>query len=538
MVNYGETLRGVADDLQYRFMIRRRFCWILVSALLAQAVAPAGGAELDQTTRSTVNLLRSCMSARKDGEHLRMVRALRQLGDPELQPFFKNLVYGNDEILRAHGLLGLAECSPEKRIDTLRLTTSEVPALQRRVISFAMDEDLLGQDQAEQLMHSRGLDPTVRVVAASFLLMNGEVPDVDFLRESMSSDNIGLAGLSAMLLLQLGDDEALIRLKQLGLPQPADEQEDQRVAQRRARAQRQLRDRVRAQLLRTAFQSKFDRVASWALQISVEEEADDVLKRLGLLVALRFGAPEAVDVWRQQYEAASRRVDRVRIALVALNASHWIDPDVFDPLIGSDDRILHLAGKAGAAVASGKNIVEAVLEAIELNNEQINNWALDYAVELASDENAQAILLGLILAFEGDPLGQAQRLRHSIDATTAMSNEHPQAARTLLRPLLADASTDTKLVRGILIGLVKSDASDPYPILDGLVPFDDSRAANLVLLITAKHGHDLTDSQLRDLALLVRGGGRMSRHFRIQAAWAYLKRTGNTGVALAKALSP
>jgi len=510
----------------------------MVSATLAQAVIQAKAAELDKTTRSAVNLLRSSMSARKDRQHLDMVRALRQLDDPELQPFFSKLVDGDDQILRGHGLLGLAECSPEKRIDTLRLTMFEVPALQRRVISFAMDEDLLGHDQAEQLMNSHGLDPTVRAVAASFLLMNGKIPDADFLRESMSSDNIALAGLSAMLLLQLGDDTVLAQLKQLGRLQTAVEQTDQRAIQRRARSQGQLRDRVRAQLLRTAFQSEFHRVASWAMLISAEDEADAVLQRLALLVALRFGAPEAVDVWRKQFKSASQRVVRVKIAMVALNAAHWLEPHNFNLLIGSDDRMLHLIGKAAAAVASGKNIVGSVLKAIELNNEQINNWAMDYAVKLASDQDAQAILLGLILAFEGDQLGKAQRLSHAIDATTAMSNDHPDAARVLLRPLLAEANTDRQLVRGILIGLIKSDALDSYPIIDGLTPFKDTRAANLAMLITAKHGHDLTDHQLHDLALLVRGGGKLQRHFRIQAAWAYLKQTGKTRLALAEALGP
>jgi len=44
--------------------------------------------------------------------------------------------------------------------------------------------------------------------------------------------------------------------------------------------------------------------------------------------------------------------------------------------------------------------------------------------------------------------------------------------------------------------------------------------------------------QLDDLSLLTRGAGRLEDSLRIQAAWTYLKRTGLTQQALAKALGP
>ncbi len=482
-------------------------------------VGPAGGAELDETTRSAVLLLKQCMRFSKSDTRMTILRAVRRLRDPDLAPLFSSLVESGDFRLQVHGLLGLAECSQDKAIDLVRLTELESQFVQREAISVAMDQDLLTLDQARQLMSWPGLDPSVRIVVATFMLRQGAEPDRAFLTEALGSDKIGREKLAALLLLQMGDDGALKSLIQLN------------------RSDHEHRDELCQHLLRTAFKSEFDRVGPWAMDVTEIDAAEDVVRRTGLLVALRFRANGADALWLQQYRGTEDPIARTRLALVALNASYWISPDLFKPLSRSNDALISAIGKLGAAAASREGVTEAVEIALKLNNPQINAWVLDYVKELATDAEAAAILPSVIQAYYGPPERMQLRLQHAITATTRLTDRFPEAAASFILPMLDDAETDANLMRGMLIGLTQCRDVDPYAMIAELPAFADPQANRIVLLIKAIGGHEMTESELDELALMIRGGGRLAGQIRVQAAWAYLKRTDQTRLALAEALS-
>ena len=492
--------------------------WTLAFAVLVSTCPPTGAAPLDETSRAAVYLLRSSMKVQRSNRHLRMLRAIRELGDPQLAPFFSRLIDERDDSLRIHGILGLAECSDKKQLDLVRLTEYEKPILIRKTVGWAMDLDLVTLDQARQLMDWPGLDASVKLVVTTHLVRHEQPVDKSFLREAMQSEKLGRSTTAAMLLVQLGQDDAMETLNKLNA------------------SDHPMRDRLRGELLRTAFAGKFDRMGPWALTVYGDETANPSLRQRALVVALRFGAPGAAPTWRQQYQSASVHLQKIKSAMVALNASYWVAPSLFDPLIDSDDEMLHQIGKTGAAVALRQGVVDAVLDILDMNHLQVNNWALDYAKELATPGDAQTILLGLILAFDGPKERVAHRLQRAVAATTLLADRYSESAGKLLQPILLDSQTKTPLIRGMLTGLLQCRQSDPYPVIDGLTTLGDPQSDNLMLLITAKFEHPLTDAQLRDLALLVRGGGHFPRHMRVQAAWAYLKLTGQTRPVLAQVL--
>jgi hypothetical protein len=51
-------------------------------------------------------------------------------------------------------------------------------------------------------------------------------------------------------------------------------------------------------------------------------------------------------------------------------------------------------------------------------------------------------------------------------------------------------------------------------------------------LLDAKHSPALSDDELKQLGLVVSGGGRVSDVLQIQAAWLYLKHTNQVQAAL------
>ena len=75
-----------------------------------------------------------------------------------------------------------------------------------------------------------------------------------------------------------------------------------------------------------------------------------------------------------------------------------------------------------------------------------------------------------------------------------------------------------------------------HRLIDGVDAWDSDTAAALALLLRAKHGAQLSDEQLRQLALIVRGGAGLQDPLRVQAAWVYLKRTNQDQAVVAELL--
>ncbi|MCF6199860.1 MAG: MMPL family transporter [Hyphomicrobiaceae bacterium] len=173
--------------------------------------------------------------------------------------------------------------------------------------------------------------------------------------------------------------------------------------------------------------------------------------------------------------------------------------------------------------------IAIVVALIALQHPIANRWALSYARKEANDENALLILLGLIDAYErgGNPRGQTQRLDNAVNASQILFERSPDMAANLLRPILSNPKTNALLRQGILLGLIRSQTSGADAIMEGLPAFDHPDTQALRLLLILRGQPILTDSQQRDLELVVRGGGSIEDSLRAQAAWAYLKRAGH-----------
>ena len=150
--------------------------WLLLGLTTTLLPAAASAALKDETTESAVLLLRRSMELDQDGHYLVLLRALRQLGDPLLEPFFSELFQSDHSTLKVHGLLGLAECSPDRKIPLVRLASIESPSVQAEAISAAMDSELLSDEQAKEIYNWPGLDNAVKVIVAAPLIKAPSAP--------------------------------------------------------------------------------------------------------------------------------------------------------------------------------------------------------------------------------------------------------------------------------------------------------------------------------------------------------------------------
>lgn len=495
--------------------------FLMVLAALPAAAQSKKTAALDEAGQSSVYVLREAVEVRPDGSHVRLLRALRHLRDPSLTPLFSHLADRGQAVLKIHGILGLAEINGG-RLDLQRVAQVEGAKVQAELLTGAMDSDLLHDEDAQAMLAWSGLEPSVKVILATRLLEHGKFNDTALLHEALKSDSVGRKAMAALLLHQMGDAAGARALNE------ADAAENG-----------QQRELVRQAVLQTALRHKFNSVATYAYTVAADPAASQRLHLLALRAAMRFGEPHAIAMWRERYESAESVAAKTRLALLALRLSPWMDASLFDPLIRDVDPMVAQIGKAGRAVATkDPRLTAEVVSLILMHHPLANEWALDYAAEVASPEDAQLILLALVRAFEKGPVeSKAQRLDHAVTATQVLFEEHPDVATKVLQPILADPKSDRMLVQAILLGLVRSKA-DASGVVAGLPPLLDPDAESLVLLIRARSGVELNAAAMRDLSVLARGGGALQETLRVQAAWAYLKRTGQAEAALRQVLNP
>jgi hypothetical protein len=249
---------------------------------------------------------------------------------------------------------------------------------------------------------------------------------------------------------------------------------------------------------------------------------------------MRLGDARASALWRQRYESTTDPADRIRLALLALRLAPWVEPALFDLPSASDDPLVAAMGRAGGAIAAGDpRRAEHIVPLLLLHHPPVNEWALDYARETATPQDAQIILLGMIRAYDQGPQKtRVQRLDHVIDASLLLFEEHPEVAAQLLVPLLQSDQTSELLKQGVLLGLVRSQA-DATAVVQALPELTDIDTQSLALLLKARTNLPLSPPEMRDLELLVRGGGKLQDTLRMQAGWVYLTRTGQADAALA-----
>lgn len=467
---------------------------------------------------SAISLLRSCLKVQGDRRHHRLLVALRDMADPSLGPLFDALAQRSHPELKIHGLLGLAEIDPARRVDLTRVVSLEDRVTQTELISIAMDQGLLSDGQIRQMLQSPGVDLGIKIVLATRLVGKGEFKDRDLLLEAAESDVLGRRSLAALLLLQLGEIAALEPLRMLDTSVDPN------------------RDQIRKLLLNTAIKFNYDKVAPWAAGICTEPSLNRNEHMLALRAALRFGAPQAQQIWRASFDSATDAAHRTRLALLALSLSPHVEPSLFDPLFAVDDRLIQQVGATGRAIASKTRPAEAIAQLIAMQHAITQQWALRYAREFASDEEARQILLDLMVIKQASQRDIVRMVSLAAAATVALLDLDPDQARALLRSKLADPNTELVLVQAMLHGLVRARIPDPWRVVEGLEPFSHPKARILSLLLLAKHERPLNPQQKKALARLVRGGGGLSNHLRIQAAWAYLKQTNQVDRALTAVL--
>lgn len=493
--------------------------WAVLAACAA-AIGPPSWADESRAVGASERLLSEAVEVDRRGRFNLLLRALRHLRDPALAPLYEALTLRVEPALQVHGLLGLAELSPDGRVDLARVATIEEPAVQAELITAALDADLIAPSDYPTILSWDDLNDGVRLLLYARMLEHGEPVSVDDVAPLLDGPRLGRRGLAALLLTQLGDDRGPQALMAL----------DASTARNR--------DAVRAMLLETAMRHGLGRVRQWAYAVATEPEGRASLSLLGLRAALRLGEPRAVELWSRRFaSAADDPAERVRLALVLVQMAPYLPGEVFDTMRAADDPLVSRLGRAGDAIAEGEaTTADELVALVEIGHPVANQWAVGFAQGGRLDATTAAMtLMAVVRSFESgtDRRLMSRWLDQSVEATRALVDVVPGAAAGLLRPVLEHPATSVPLQQAVLLGLVRSQRPEAASVIDGLEAPNDAVARGLWLLLRARGDGPITATELADLATLVAGGADLDPSLRAQAAWTYLQRTGRTDATLA-----
>ncbi len=477
----------------------------------------ASVARADEATDHAIWQLQKAMLVHRNGDHNLLLRALRQMRDPKLEPLFSELIQRRHPGLKIHGILGLAEIADPPHLDLALVADIKEPTTQAVLIGQAIDDQLLTTDAAEQLARWPGLDPKVRVLVIGKLVSDQRRVDPSTLDAEASHENLALRGMASLLQLQLGKAEARKTLDAIN------ESDSPR------------KESTRALILQSALKYEFDKIGDWALQVAREKDVDRAIGRQGLRVAMRFNTPGAVELWLERIGSTTSEAERTRLALLALDIADRLEPRVFSAIVGDRVPVIDAIGKAGLAIAEKKPVADALIGLIAQNNYIASGWVLGYAEEnyKLDPDGMRRVLEALIRDGDNDePRFRAHRLKFAALAAENLHELDAQGADRL-RQLVADSSELLKEV--MLMGLIRSSGDDPQRVIEGIA-FEGRTARSLALLLRSKHADKISDEDAKALVLVMSGGGGLEEPLRLQAAWTYLKLTHQDRVALARVL--
>ena len=494
--------------------IRPAYMLCMLSVMIGSLPGPTFAD--DDTVESAVWLLRRSTLVHRDGTHNILLRALRQLRDPSLEPLFTDLVQSSFPVMQIHGMLGLSEIDEKQRMDLGMLEDIGQPSTQAKLVLAAIDEDLLSVADAHILATKPNIDPAVQILTLVRLVAKGELMDVSLLSNAkVDRANLALRGMLALLRLQVGQMDAMDELRQISASQDPN------------------RDRVRSMLLQSAIRYKLIAAGDWAAEIAKESDIDRALSLTALRAALLFGGEEAEKTWMFRIETAPSTAERTRIALLALDLADELEPDMFLPLIFDDQEIIQQLGVVGMTVALGESPEDVITELIDMGHPVASQWALKYASKLPLDE-CGPILQKLIEVSGRSGRLQSQRLQNAVLAAQELYEKDPIVATEWITPLFGEVDAISE--EAILMGLIRVVGSNPQHVIDGVETWKTTAAASMALLLRAKNGERIQPERLNQLALIVRGGGGLQDPLRVQAAWIYLKLTQQNDIALAGVL--
>ncbi len=528
----GRPLRNIGQVIDARpgvaNWVRLIFC--MAAALLVCAPA-LSYAQQSPTTAQTEErfdrasrLMREATRFRPDGMHLRLLRGLRQLHDPNLKPFFVTLFTEDNPSIKVHALLGAAAISDPPRIDTWKLSQLQEKAeLQRAAFGEALSSQFVGVEELKAILDFPNLDDAMKSVVMLNLIGMGEPPSTESMRALMQSTNSPIVRARAALgLLHLGEtegcDEALASVDDLP---------------------RSIRREAITNLVGLVHAHRLQNCNDW-LQLLLQAEDMSISLRLGVVRDLiQLDAEAGRAAWHSLYLSSDGLAHKIRSILMLLTVADQVLPTDFDVAMHDNYPLLVAIAGTGKAIASKSTAVDECLHLISFRHPISSAWVLDHARTISETESDDAIQItsALIRDAMQDGPSLEERLELALLSSSLLTRLDADRASGLLQE--ADQGRKRLVEEAILAGAWQSRSPNALILVNQTDHWLSTRAGSIAAIIKARQtevGQLTPDDEYR-LSLAFGGAGHVSAEYQVQAAWLYLRHTGQEGPALATILA-
>lgn len=486
-------------------------CWSATLACTAGiALATTAGPDVE-TTEIAIHMLGRAVNAQPDGGHLPLLFALRQLRDPDLKPLFYQLAQQPDWQMQVHAVLGLGEIDPSKHIDPW-LITQITPLAQEQVVATGLDLDLISRDQIPEILKWEKLHSMARMFLLSELVLLKEPIDQNELLELTKSDDDHIAGLCAGLLAQLGN---AVPLTAFGT--------------RLAALADEPRKDVQIWLLEAIRRYHLIACTAWVNSLLEESTVDTDVAYRGIYTLLDLDPDAGIQQWNRFLGEKPEYSQRVRFGMVLLAIGPSVPASAYDRLlVDSSEELITKMVAVGKSISEKADPSEPLNQLLDLGHGKTTNWAMDFVAKLPPQQ-AAPVYKHMIDRLAGTANEQNNAVALAVQSTSKLFEIDQQAVLDRLR----QAEDDSLQQQAILLGLFETTSPAAGQAAGALRRIGSGRADSLAFLLMAKHSKTLSPGDTEQLGQIAAGAGRVSDILQIQAAWMYLKHTGQVQAALA-----
>lgn len=489
--------------------------------------ATASAAQAFDPEEAAIRQLRKVTTVSPGGVHHAVLLALRDLRDPALKPLFQSLVQTDHISIQLGAILGLAELSPQGRVDPWLISQLRSELDRADAVRIGLDLERIGREEIEAMLGADDLPAVGRIVLMAEQRRLGGSPDLEVLRGYAEHDDPAIAGLATCLLMEIGGAES-----------PAAKAARTAFTDRLRGLSARERDAVVEELAaagrRYRVQSTVDLLPAATAELDLSSPARDA--QLGMVLSLR---PEAgLTLWQEALRREDSPSARTRLGLLLLVVAPRIPPEAFDALTqgldpgaGNAD-LLSAMASAGRAMASGSGRAEALIRLYETGHRRSGRYVIAAAEDLEDAEAAK--VYRHILGLAGDPQRRSRELFNDcVDVAARMADRAPEQ----LKSIMDAAGDDGPQQEAILMGLANARSAAAGDLAKGVRRIGAGRSDSLALLVLARHADKLSSQELLQLGRIAGGGGRLDDTLQAQAAWLWLRHSGRLEAALPKILA-
>lgn len=511
----GLTLRRPTFDTPSRRVVAICLALLLCISLPPTRVTFAHSTDGDDPFEDAVKLLAQVLTPRTGPDHRSIVQGLRDLGDPDTRPLFIALSQSEKPALRVNGLLAMATLEDPPRVDPWQLRQLQPEDFREMALSQAVAANLIGPPELATVLQWDDIGDELAISVLMILASERQPLQSSMVRSILDRSNVPeVRARAALILMHLGESDGV----QDGLA-----------------SLEELPTNIRREAIRQLVKSlrlhPVSGVEPWILEVLRRDDLDSTTTFEAIFALLTLEPAAGSEKWKASYESSDGLGHRLRHALMLLDVAETVEPSLFDTIASDSDALLRDIGRAGQAVARQADGVDESLQLITHHHRQSLWWILERADAIESPGQKTRLLQALIDDANNDGGGTEDRLEVAHIASRRLAALDVDA---LAQSLMRSRQRQRRLSEiAILGGALSSGQSSVVALSDAPHEPLSSRARSMELLLKARYGTPLSESERDSLIQIFRGGGSLSLAYQAQAAWLYLKMSEQHGTAIA-----